>query len=219
LTTGFLDGDELWFDVARRRLDAALRLGRPLPADGQRLLARAFGSWPPRLHSEARLERLKYLPAELRNDTLNALGEIDPLPEPPARPLAWDQVREMNAAGIEMGAHTVTHPILSTISREAQESEISDSRRRIEQETGAAPTSFAMPNGSARDFGKVTLEILVDHGFRAACTMVRGPNRPGCELLTLRRIGVGSDPLFVLHARLAGLFDEGVRRRLPGWKR
>jgi peptidoglycan/xylan/chitin deacetylase (PgdA/CDA1 family) len=214
LTTGFLDSGELWFDAARRGFRAALRPDVALPPSTHDLLTRIFGRWPSGLDSESRLDRLKYVPIDLRNEALDALRELKPDSGGPARALSWKQVREMEAAGIEMGAHSVTHPILSMLSPDGQESEISDSRRRIEQETGKAPTCFAMPNGSARDFDPATLEILGAQGFRAACTMIRGPNRPGCDLLTLRRIGVGSDPGFVLEARLAGLFDEGVRRRL-----
>jgi peptidoglycan/xylan/chitin deacetylase (PgdA/CDA1 family) len=214
LTTGFLDGEELWFDAATRWLRAALQPGVLLPPRTRALLARIFGRWPSGLDAESRLDRLKYVPVGLRDEALDALRELHADSGLPARPLTWDQVRELEAAGIEMGAHSVTHPILSMLSPERQESEISVARRRIEEETGKAPTSFAMPNGSARDFDAATLEILRAHGFRAACTMIRGPNRPGCDLLKLRRIGVGSDPPFVLDARLAGLFDEGVRRRL-----
>jgi hypothetical protein len=71
-----------------------------------------------------------------------------------------------------------------------------------------------MPNGLPRDFDEHTLSILRSLGFEAACTTVRGSNAPGCEPLTLRRIGLGADPIPLLAARMAGLFDESVRRRL-----
>ena len=95
-----------------------------------------------------------------------------------------------------------------------QEAELRRSADRIEEETGARPTLFAVPNGSRRDFDGHTVRLLGALGFEAACTTERGSNAPGCEVLTLRRIGLGADSLMVLSARLAGLFDEDVRRLL-----
>ena len=92
-----------------------------------------------------------------------------------------------------------------------QRREIVESRQRIERETGVQPTVFAAPNG---DFNEATLGILRAEGVQAACTTIRGINTPGTDPLLLRRIGVGSDSIPVLASRLAGLFDENVRRWL-----
>lgn len=180
VTTGFLDGGELWFDAAHRYLTGA------------------------------EVERLKRLAPRERERRLRQLRQAGPPPRsapPPARPLPWSAVREMRAAGIEIGCHTVTHPLLAQLPRRRQEEEIHQSCARIAAETGAAPVSFAYPNGSPADFGPETVEILRAAGLRAACTTVRGANRPGCDLFRLRRIGVGSAPASALTARLSGLFD------------
>lgn len=213
LTTGFLDGTELWFDLARRTLDAARRAPDVDPLAAEALRA-ALGSWPPTESTDRVVRRLKYLPPKKRDRAVEALGEAGRSLAPPARPLSWDQAAEMAAAGAELGAHTVTHPILSTLEPAAQETEIRDSRRRIAEAAGTEPVTFAYPNGSARDYDRHTVEIAGRAGFRAACTTRRGSNRPGGERLELRRIGVGSDPAFVLEARLTGLFDEELRSRL-----
>ncbi len=47
LTTGFLDGTELWFDVARRALDAARRATPDVGSPAADRLRGALGSWPP----------------------------------------------------------------------------------------------------------------------------------------------------------------------------
>ena len=211
LTTSFLDGEELWFDFARRALGAVCRHTRALGADAVGSLRQALGSWPPAESIGAVLRRLKYLPPERRHQALAALRRVDLDLAPPARPLSWGRVREMQAAGIEFGAHTVTHPILSTLEPAEQEDEIRRSRSRIAEVTGEEPTTFAYPNGSARDYDRHSVEILDRLGFAAACTTRRGSNKPGCNRLTLRRLGIGSDSLAVVEARLAGLFDEAVR--------
>ncbi len=211
LTTGFLDGAELWFDFARRALDAARRTPPAVEPTAADLLRDALGSWPPAEPVERVMRRLKYRPPAQRDRALAALRDAGMALAPAARPLAWEQAREMMAGGVELGCHTVSHPILSTLEPAAQEAEIRGSRRRIAEAVGREPQTIAYPNGSARDYDRHTVEILRRADFRAACTTRRGSNRPGCDRLTLKRIGIGSDSLAVVEARLAGLFDEAVR--------
>ncbi|MEM7353670.1 MAG: polysaccharide deacetylase family protein [Acidobacteriota bacterium] len=214
LTTGFLDGEGIWVDFARRALAAVGRQSQALADGFVEDLRQALGSWSATESIDTVVRRLKYLPPKRRQRALRALRQADLDLAPAARPLSWDQVREMQAGGIEFGAHTVTHPILSTLEPTAQESEIRRSRRRIAEATGHEPTTFAYPNGSAKDYDRHTLEIIGHLGFAAACTTRRGSNRSGCDLRTLQRLGIGSDSLAVVEARLAGLFDEAMRARL-----
>ena len=218
LTTGFLDGEELWFDIARRALGAERGPNEDhhtTPPWVAEELGKYLGSWPPADGLEATMKRLKYLPAK---DRLSAVDHLKaaglPLGEP-ARPMSWDQARALRDAGIELGAHTVKHPILSKLGPAEQRDEILGSARRLTEELGEAPRTFAMPNGSARDYDEHTLAILRDGGFRAACTTRRGSCRPGCDPYQLFRLGVGSDSTAVLDTRLSGFFDAGVRRLIP----
>jgi peptidoglycan/xylan/chitin deacetylase (PgdA/CDA1 family) len=215
VTTGFLDGGALWFDLARRLLAAALAAGRELPERQRRALVAALGRWPGRSRRpEWAVERLKRLSPEARQRLLDELAAADLPLGPPARPMSWNQVRTLAAMGIEIGSHTVSHPILSQLPPALQAAEIAGSRDRLREELGEAPTAFAYPNGAAEDFTPETCQALHEAGFAVACTTLRGANRPGCDLLRLRRIGVGHDPGFVLAARLSGLFDDAIRQLL-----
>jgi peptidoglycan/xylan/chitin deacetylase (PgdA/CDA1 family) len=216
LTTGFLDGSPLWFDIAHRCLARLARDRVRLPQRLEDDLRAAVAHRSPARCPARALERLKRLPVEHRDHLLARLAEACAPLAPPAQPLRWDQVRELHSSGIEFGSHTVSHPILSTLSASRQGEEITISRDRIAEEIGGVPTLFAFPNGAAGDFDRITLSVLRAAGFTAACTMVRGSNRPGCDPFTLRRIGVGDEPRLVLGARLAGIFDDGVRAWLPG---
>lgn len=215
LATGFLDGGELWFDRARRLLTAARRAQQGLPPRLHHRLAETFASRRP-LHRdpEALLGRLKYVEADRREALLDELAAAGLALPPPAAALTWAQARAMAESGLELGGHTVSHPILSALSLTGQEVEIARCRDRIAEETGRAPTAFAYPNGSPRDFDHRTVALVRAAGFEAACTTIRGSNRPGADGLTLCRHGVGADPIFVLSARLAGLFDRASSRRL-----
>jgi peptidoglycan/xylan/chitin deacetylase (PgdA/CDA1 family) len=173
-----------------------------------------YGAWPQRTDPEVLVQTLKYLDPVKRLKAVEALSSASLPLEPAAKPLGWDQVRSMQAGGIEFGGHTVTHPILSLLSRESQEQEVLLSQQRIHEETGVSPKTFAYPNGSGRDFTDETVEIVRRVGYQAACTTRKGSNKPGCNPMTLLRLGIGSDPTWVLEARVAGLFDEEVRRHL-----
>jgi peptidoglycan/xylan/chitin deacetylase (PgdA/CDA1 family) len=218
LATGFLDGDALWFDLARRALAAAWQAGAALAPLARRALQAVYGDWPPARRRggrgpvpavplEAALERLKRLPPVERQRLLDELLAAGLRLAPAARPLTWDQVRTLAAEGVEIGCHTVSHPILAQLDSRCQAAEITASRDRIHAETGSRPALFAYPNGAAGDFDASTVAALRQAGFTAACTTLRGGNRPGCDPWRLRRIGVGRDSGQVLAARLSGLLD------------
>jgi peptidoglycan/xylan/chitin deacetylase (PgdA/CDA1 family) len=75
------------------------------------------------------------------------LGE--PHPDAPfARIADADGIRRLHAAGLEIGAHTVTHADLTTLSRERAVAELRDSRLHLEELIQAPVTSAAYPYGS-----------------------------------------------------------------------
>ncbi|MFG3498336.1 polysaccharide deacetylase family protein [Streptomyces sp. NPDC047928] len=61
--------------------------------------------------------------------------------------LDWDQVRELAAAGTEIGGHTHSHPQLDQLDDERLRSETVRCREIVADELGAAPVSFAYPYG------------------------------------------------------------------------
>ncbi len=215
LTSGFLDGQELWFDVARRSLAACRQPGATdaTPPWVAERLAQSLGAWPPKHDLETTMRMLKAKPADDRLDTVSHFQAAGLNLPPGAVPMSWDQARQLQETGIELGAHTVQHPILSKLDRQSQETEICGSIERLTEELGQRPKTFAMPNGSKNDYNTDTLEILAAQGLEAACTTRRGSCAPGCNLLELPRLGIGSDTVSLLSARLTGVFDEQMRRR------
>jgi peptidoglycan/xylan/chitin deacetylase (PgdA/CDA1 family) len=88
----------------------------------------------------------------------------------------WDQVREMHKGGIEFGAHTMHHPILTRISLEEVRAEVEGSKSRIEKELGHPALSFAYPNGQSSDLNDKIEGLVADSGIRAAFTLLNGPS-------------------------------------------
>jgi peptidoglycan/xylan/chitin deacetylase (PgdA/CDA1 family) len=91
--------------------------------------------------------------------------------------LTWSDVRHMNENGIEMGSHTVSHPILTRISLKVAKDELEKSKNRIETKIDAPVTSFAYPNGQNKDFNEEIVKLVRDSGYRTAFTLLPGPTR------------------------------------------
>lgn len=85
--------------------------------------------------------------------------------------MTWDMVREMHAAGMGIGGHTVTHPVLANLPMSEQFAEIASCKERIEAETGVPMTLFAYPNGTRDDFDNTTRYCLRQNGVEHAFTL------------------------------------------------
>jgi peptidoglycan/xylan/chitin deacetylase (PgdA/CDA1 family) len=101
------------------------------------------------------------------------LGGSNDWAPPPAglgiqRMLSAQQMRELAAAGIEIGAHTRSHPDLPRLAAQEAEDEIAGSRADLEDLLGRPVEAFAYPFGnlSAAAVGIARRE------FAAACTTV-----------------------------------------------
>jgi peptidoglycan/xylan/chitin deacetylase (PgdA/CDA1 family) len=93
---------------------------------------------------------------------------------------------------VELGAHTLTHPVLSTLSPEAQQAEIVGSREMIESIIRKPVLTFAYPHGQNEDFTNETTGIVKAAGFRVACTTIPGAVEQGANLFRLSRHYVGN---------------------------
>lgn len=90
--------------------------------------------------------------------------------------LNWDEVRLMQKRGIAFGAHTKTHPILTTLGKEEMEVEIAGSKAVIEGMLNMPVPAFAYPNGKSGDFDERAKQVLKQTGFRCAVTTNAGAN-------------------------------------------
>ena len=107
------------------------------------------------------------------------------------RPLQWDEIRAMRRSGlVSFGAHTVSHPVLSTCTDEVQKFEIAESKRRIEEELGEKCTIFAYPYGKCGDYTSATKQIVRKAGYELAVSAESGFNtRSSWDEYELKRWG------------------------------
>src|SRR5215213_544831 len=133
--------------------------------------------------SKAWIESMKALPQAEKQTHVRRLPELlnVSIPDGFFRNLmmSWDQVREMQKGGIEFGAHTMHHPILTRISLNQVREEVTESKARIEAELGEPVLGFAYPNGQSSDLSDSIEKIVADSGIRAAFTLLNGPSPLG----------------------------------------
>lgn len=89
--------------------------------------------------------------------------------------LSWADIRELlKDELVTIGAHTVSHPVLSALEPHRMQEEIRVSREVIEQQTGHAVEHFAYPFGTRQDAGEREFAACSAQGFKTAMT-----TRPG----------------------------------------
>jgi len=132
------------------------------------------GNPGPRQHLHRALYQLLHaLPEGERHkilDELLAWAGAETTGRPTHRTLLPDEVVHMAEGGlVEVGAHTVTHPVLATLPVTAQRDEIRRSKASLEEILGHSVTSFSYPHGS---YTPETVALLREAGFTQACSSV-----------------------------------------------
>jgi peptidoglycan/xylan/chitin deacetylase (PgdA/CDA1 family) len=131
--------------------------------------------------------------------------------------LTWEQCRELAQAGIEIGAHSRTHPDLTRLSNEELQREVAGSRAHLEDRLMMRVRVFAYPFGY---LDTRIVDAVRAAGYEAACA-VRLPRGISEDRFTLQRIGITKNDTMVrfrvklsapyralLDARMAGLLNR-----------
>jgi peptidoglycan/xylan/chitin deacetylase (PgdA/CDA1 family) len=127
--------------------------------------------------------------------------------------MTWPQVQEMARAGMEFGSHTVSHPILSTLTdHDLLRMELEDSKAKIEQETGQPVVAVAYPVGGRSALNADVLAATQQAGYQIAFTYQPGSNwLSRAERYLLKRIHVErytTRHMFVAALELPELFGR-----------
>jgi peptidoglycan/xylan/chitin deacetylase (PgdA/CDA1 family) len=187
----FVDGATwLWTDKTRYLTAQAAPQSLEVEVGGRTLRLGLNGAASRASAAESINAELKSLSEEARNALIGRLA-FDlrtPLPErPPAQYSAinWGQAREMADSRVEIGSHTLTHPILTGLSDERLREEVGESRDRIQAALGRKVETFCYPNG---DNDSRTRREVARAGYRLAVTTEVGLNNERDDPLALRRI-------------------------------
>jgi peptidoglycan/xylan/chitin deacetylase (PgdA/CDA1 family) len=187
IASGYLDGATMWNDRVIEAVRTTRRQAIDVDAAGLGKLALDTPA-ARRAAMERVLGALKYLAPALRESLADRILREAGVPAPANLMLTRASVPKLHRAGLDVGAHTVTHPILAAIDRDAARREIEDSKRDLEALTGSEVTLFAYPNGKPdRDYGPEHVELVRDAGFEAAVTTGWGAANRACDPWQLPR--------------------------------
>ncbi len=104
------------------------------------------------------------------------------------RAISISELRELaRSPYATIGAHTVTHTVLSTLAPDKQRQEISQSRMALEELTGQSVTVFAYPFGGRRDYNQDSVRICRELGFLRSAVNVPGQYRPWTDSMQVPR--------------------------------
>lgn len=115
-------------------------------------------------------------------------AQLDSKPDTQKSVLSWPELRQLVNEGVTLGAHTVTHPIMTQLSPEDVRFEIAQSQSDLQREIGTTLPIFCYPSGGHDDS---IVALLQENGFRLAFTTLDGQNDlRHADLLRLRRTNI-----------------------------
>jgi peptidoglycan/xylan/chitin deacetylase (PgdA/CDA1 family) len=174
VTTGYVDGGRMWNDTlieSIRNLPAGRHDLGMVGAGTVDIDGPASRAWLVRTV----IGQVKHLPPEMRLARAQWLQQYSGRPLPEDLMMSSEQICSLHRAGMELGAHTVSHPILLNLTEAAAAEELRESRARLETITGARVRYFAYPNGRPGvDYDAVHVELARRFGFEAAFSTRRG---------------------------------------------
>lgn len=217
ITTGFLDRSALpWWEVVAHMVRTSSRrssvhlpewMSSPIALEPQH----------PQRTIRDLLRVYKSLPGTAARKFLAALPEQLGVSPPTAELfdslwMSWRMVREMKAQDMYIGGHTHTHPVLSRLSADEQEYEITTCARRLREEVNIPMEAFSYPVGAADMFNETTKRLLADTGCKYAFSYYGGigvvpPKYP----FDIPRYAVESDmsrPVFSMLLSMPNLFQS-----------
>ena len=170
VATGFLDGGRIWNDTIIESVRNSAASEIDATSLGLGVLA-IETTEQKRLALDKLLTRIKFLSPQERSDAVGFMKEHCAAQLPNDLMMTTEQVRALREVKISVGAHTVSHPILTRISDDEARKEIAENRERLESILGEPVSLFAYPNGKlGRDYAAKHVEIVKKIGFQAAFT-------------------------------------------------
>lgn len=174
VTSGYIGGDNMWND---RIIEAV----KSLPSGQLDLREIGLGVYSVenlvdrKLTVNRLIEFFKYLPPKVRVELTRKLEELVGNNLSHGLMLTRQMVLNLAQQGIEIGAHTITHPILASLENENARYEITVGKQQLEAITGQPVRLFAYPNGKVgMDFDERHAQMAKEAGFSAAFTTSMG---------------------------------------------
>jgi len=206
IATGFLDGGRMWNDTLIEAMRTTSLPRVDLSGLGIATTSVDTGSHAERAASAvALIAAVKYLPPAQRAEVVQDIAERAAARLPDDLMMRSSQVRALRAAGMQVGAHTVSHPILARLEAPAALAEIGDSKAQLESLLGERVGLFAYPNGKpGEDYLPGSVDLVRRAGFDAAFTTAWGAARAQTDDLQMPRFTPWDRTRWRFGLRMAG---------------
>lgn len=216
IATGYLDGGIMFNDS----IIESIRMTKGLSID---LSPIGLSEFPLDTIAQKRfaigniLSCLKYKPLAQRQTLVDALSSLASVQLPADLMMKSGQVKRLSDSGMEIGGHTVNHPILASIDRDTAKAEIANNKQHLEELTGKPVRLFAYPNGKPdTDYLAAHVAIVKELGFDAAVSTAKGVANRHSDLFQLPRFTPWDRSSLRFSLRLIGnLSQNHPRTALP----
>lgn len=187
IATSFLNGGRMWNDTVIESIRACRATWLDLDAVG--LGRHAMDSMASRRRAVCQLlPAIKYLSPAEREAAVAAVQASCGERLPDDLMMRSDQVQALRRAGMQIGAHTRSHPILTRLGDDAARTEILGSKHDLESLLGEPVTLFAYPNGKPGvDYGASHARMVREAGFAAAVSTAPGAASASSDRFQLPR--------------------------------
>ena len=136
----------------------------------------------------ALIDQMKYLQLEERAVLSQRIAGLAGVTAPHNVMMTSNEVKLMRSAGMQIGAHTINHPILARLTDEQAEKEIKGSKDFLEQLLGERVGLFAYPNGKpVEDYTPQSVEVVRRLDFDAAVSTQWGTSSMQDDFFQVRR--------------------------------
>lgn len=175
----------------------------------KRFLSSSWKSFEDRISYGKDLKQfLKLVPTDTRNKIIeNVVEQFDDVTIPDNLMLSWSDLRNLSSEGVEIGAHSVHHPTMSTLNTDEEILfELKHSGDRIKQELGAVSTTFSYPCGS---YNQRVKSLTRQTGYKAALA-VKGKSwnkKKEPDLFEIPRIELYNERFYKTQMRLSGTIN------------
>lgn len=187
VASDFLDGGRMWND-------SVVEAVRACSYDALDLREHGLGHHPlQNVEAKRRvignlLQQIKYRAPAERSQVVNVIAQAAGVSLPDDLMMSSAQLRSLRQGGMEIGAHTCSHPILTRLDEATARTEIQQGKQRLESVLQEPVRLFAYPNGKPeQDYAQAHVSLVRNLGFDAAVSTAPGAASKHADLFQLPR--------------------------------
>ena len=129
-----------------------------------------------------------------------------------SRSLNWDQILELSKSIFEIGSHSLTHPVFTSLTDKDLRHELVDSKNILESKLALNIDAIAYPVGTLIAFDERVKAATSDSEYKLGLTYVEGRNNPkNLDRFALKRMHVDRDlpkDTFICKLAMPSIFNQ-----------